>query len=141
MVDPTGGRLRHASADTRRAHAARLAGKRDAQLVTAATAREPQEAVLEVAALEQAAQLVGDEPGQRATGLLEALEEGRQMLGDDAHQVRARGAARRVAFGSADAHCRPRCNGRARGRVRSSRALGRPYATAMSHGRDARAGR
>jgi hypothetical protein len=33
--------------------------------------------VLEVAAAQQAAQLVGDERRQRAAGLLDALEEGR----------------------------------------------------------------
>jgi hypothetical protein len=55
MVDPTGGRVRHTPTDARRAHAAGLAGKRDAQLVAAATAGKPQKPVLEVAALEQAA--------------------------------------------------------------------------------------
>jgi hypothetical protein len=60
-----------------------LAQKRHAQLVAAAATRKPQETVLEVAAAQKAAHLVDDERQQRAAVLLDALEEGRQVHGDD----------------------------------------------------------
>jgi hypothetical protein len=88
MVDPTGGRVRHTPTDARRAHAAGLAEKRDAQLVAAAAAGGPRKAMLEVAAAEKNPQLVDDEDGQRAAGVLEALEERLGVLGDDAHAAR-----------------------------------------------------
>src|SRR5690606_17167780 len=51
--------------------------------------------------------------------VLGALEEDRQVLGDDAPKVAGRGLPRDVRDGSARAHARPRCNERSadRGRV------------------------
>jgi hypothetical protein len=63
--------------------------------------------VLEVAAAQQTRELGGDEAGQGCAVVLDALEEGRQVLGDEPTKVARGGLPRDVRDGSARAHARP----------------------------------
>jgi hypothetical protein len=110
--DPVCRGLAHPPADARGTHGAALARKRNGKRVTAARTGKRYEAALEVAATEQTLQLVGDERRQRASVVLDALEERRQVLGDDADPVVPRGRSRDVADGAAGAHARRQCKRR-----------------------------
>jgi len=112
VVDEQRGSLGHAPAHARRAEAAALAREGDAQLVAAAAAGCPHEALREVAAHGEAAQLVPDEVRERGmTALLNVLEEAVDVLPDEHRGVAAASVARDIdPRAGAHRHRYRRCN-------------------------------
>ena len=132
LVDEVSRDVGHAAAEARGAEAAPLARERDEQLVTAATAHEAHDAVLELAAAQVLVEVAHDEARQAAL-LLGALEEPRPVLAHQHVQQRVFGTAARVAVGSRGERTGGLAGRRAHGRmIEPRRRVVRPLPSAAA---------
>ena len=93
VVDPVGSALRHPSTATRGAKTPASAGKRHENMVIAAFAAQPGEAIGWISAHREALQLTAHEAGQRALAVLQLTKEHRQTFPHDLMKQIASNAA------------------------------------------------